>query len=323
MDTAAIRQIRSFNRTVAEGIGALGDRFLGRRRPMSESRLLWEIGENSIAVKTLRQRLGLDSGYMSRTLRSLERQGLVRMKAHAEDRRVRCASLTKAGLRERAELDDRSDQVALRMIEHLTGEQRATLLDAMSRVERLLRASFVRFEVEDPASADARWCLEQYFAELDDRFESGFNRAAVLPAEPEELRPPAGAFVIARLHDQIVGCGAVKVHRRTPAELKRMWVNPALRGLGIGRRLLMHLEQYARDAGARAVRLETNRALREAIQLYRRSGYVEMPPFNQEPHAHHWFEKQFTPPRKEKNRERSCRRQELSTSTAHRRDKTG
>jgi DNA-binding MarR family transcriptional regulator len=199
MDIAsAIRQIRSFNRTVAEGIGALGPQFLGRTRPMGESRLLWEIGENGIAVRTLRQRLGLDSGYVSRTLRSLERQGLVRVKADPGDGRVRRASLTKAGLRERAVLDRRSDQVARRMMEPLNDEQRTTLLDAMGKVERLLQASFVRLEGEDPASVDARWCLERYFAELNERFEGGFDRAVVLSAEPQELRPPAGYFIIAR-----------------------------------------------------------------------------------------------------------------------------
>ncbi|HTM16897.1 MAG TPA: GNAT family N-acetyltransferase [Terracidiphilus sp.] len=172
-------------------------------------------------------------------------------------------------------------------------EERATLVSAMSQAERLLQASFVRLEIEDPATANAQWCLEQYFAELNERFENGLNRAAVLPAEPEELRPPAGVFLIAKLHEQLVGCGGVKLHGRAPAELKRMWVSPAARGLGIGRRLLEQLELHAHDAGATAVRLETNRALREAISLYRRSGYVEVAPFNQEPHAHHWFEKRL------------------------------
>jgi DNA-binding MarR family transcriptional regulator/ribosomal protein S18 acetylase RimI-like enzyme len=262
---------------------------------MGESRLLWEIGENDIAVRTLRQRLGLDLGYVSRTLRSLERQGLVRVKADPGDGRVRRASLTRAGLRERAVLDRRSDQVALRMMEPLNEKQRTTLLDAMGKIERLLQASFVRLKVEDPASADARWCLERYFAELNERFEGGFDRTVVLSAEPHELRPPAGYFIIARVHDQLAGCGALKLHGGEPAELKRMWVNPVARGLGIGRRLLTELERHASEAGACAVRLETNRALREAIELYRRSGYAEITPFNREPHAHHWFEKRLAP----------------------------
>jgi GNAT superfamily N-acetyltransferase len=163
--------------------------------------------------------------------------------------------------------------------------------NAMGKVERLLQASFVRLEVEDPASVDARWCLERYFAELNELFEGGFDRSVVLSAEPHELRPPAGYFIIARVHDQLAGCGALKLQGSGPAELKRMWVNPVARGLGIGRRLLTELERHASEAGACAVRLETNRVLREAIQLYRRSGYVEIAPFNREPHAHHWFEK--------------------------------
>ena len=81
--------------------------------------------------------------------------------------------------------------------------------------------------------------------------------------------------------------------RGAPAELKRMWVAPEYRGLGLGRRLLLELERHARRAGARAVRLETNRALKEAIQLYRRSGYREVTAFNDEPYAHHWFEKRL------------------------------
>src|SRR4051794_39972164 len=119
------------------------------------------------------------------------------------------------------------------MIEHLNEEQRATLVSAISKAGRPLQASFVRLEIEDPASANAQRCLEQYFAELDERFENGLNRAAVLPAEPEELRPPAGVFIIAKCRDQLAGCGGVKLHGRAPAELKRMWVSPAARGLGI------------------------------------------------------------------------------------------
>jgi GNAT superfamily N-acetyltransferase len=134
------------------------------------------------------------------------------------------------------------------MMEPLNDEQRTTLLDAMGKVERLLQASFVRLEVEDPASVDARWCLEQYFAELNEVFEGGFNRSVVLSAEPHELRPPAGYFIIARVHDRLAGCGGLKLHGSGPAELKRMWVNPAARGLGIGRRLLTELERHASEA---------------------------------------------------------------------------
>ena len=119
----------------------------------------------------------------------------------------------------------------------------------------------VRFAVEDPSTPDGKWCIEQYFAELDARFQAGFDPALSISADADELMPPAGALLIARLHDRPVGCGALKFHGSAPAELKRMWIDPTARGLGLGRRLLQELERHARDAGATVVRLETNRAL--------------------------------------------------------------
>ena len=107
------------------------------------------------------------------------------------------------------------------------------------------------------------------------------------------MTPPAGLLVLARLRHEAVGCGALKFHEGQPAELKRMWVSSAVRGLGVGRRLLSELETQARAAGATIVRLETNRALTQAISLYRQSGYREVPAFNDEPYAHHWFEKRL------------------------------
>jgi DNA-binding MarR family transcriptional regulator/GNAT superfamily N-acetyltransferase len=293
MDAVAIQQVRGFNRVVAEHIGALDDRFLGRARPMGEARTLWEIGPDGAEVRALRARLGLDSGYMSRLLRSLERQGLVTVDTAAGDRRVRRARLTAAGLAERAELDRRSDDVAGNILAPLSAGQRARLLAAMGEVERLLNASRVRFAIERPASADARWCIAQYFAELNRRFERGFDPALSMVVDPREMAEPAGLLLIARLRERPVGCGALRFHAGAPAELKRVWLAPEVRGLGIGRRLLEELERQARERGVEALRLETNRALSEAIALYRSSGYYEIEPFNDEAYAHHWFEKRL------------------------------
>lgn len=151
----------------------------------------------------------------------------------------------------------------------------------------------VRIDVEDPASPDARWCLEQYFAELNERFEKGFDAALTIPIDAQEMRRPAGVLLIARTGDRLIGCGALRFHKNAAAELKRMWVARSARGIGLGRRLLVELERLACEAGATAVRLETNRALSEAIALYRRCGYVEVGAFNEERYAHHWFEKQL------------------------------
>ena len=296
MDASAIQQIRRFNRTVAEGIGTFTDHFLGRGRPYGESRVLWEIGTGGADIRELRDRLGLDSGYVSRMLRSLERQKLVRVRVHAADRRVRRVALTALGRRERAVLDSRSDALAARILEPLTDKQRASLLAAVSEVERLLQPSMVRFAIERPTSADARWCWQEYFAELDERFENGFEPGVALPVAVYEVTPPGGALIVARLHGRPIGCGSVKTPRGAPAYLKRMWVAREARGLGVGRRLLTELEAYAWKTGAKVIQLETNRTLTEAIALYRASGYVEVPAFNAEPYAHHWFEKRLTRP---------------------------
>ena len=289
-----IQVVRRFNREVAGRIGALTDQFLGRARPMGEARVLWEIGAQGVEVRALRARLSLDSGYTSRVLRSLERQALVTVGSSPDDRRVRRVQLTEAGRAERMELDRRSDEVALSILEPLSVTQRTRLVAAMAEVERLLRASAVRIAIEDPSSIDAQWCLKQYFAELDARFETGFNASLSISADADELTPPAGALLIARVHARPVGCGALKFHPGAPAELKRMWVAPEARGLGLGRRILRELEQLARGGGAHVVRLETNRALSEAIALYRGSGFREVAAFNDEPYAHHWFEKPLT-----------------------------
>ena len=289
-----VEQVRAFNRTVAERIGALSDQFLGRDRPMSESRALWEIGPGGAEVRELRARLDLDSGYATRVLQSLERQRLVTMKPSATDARVRKVRLTSAGRAERAELDRRSDRVARGFLEPLDAGQRDRLVAAMTEVERLLRASMVEIKVEEAATADARWCVQQYFAELDRRFEGGFDASLTLSSDVRELTLPLGLIMIARLRGRPVGCGALRFHLRAKPDIKRMWVAPEVRGLGVGRRMLDALEREARRRGARAVRLETNRSLKEAIALYRGSGYFEVKAFNSEPYAHHWFEKRLT-----------------------------
>jgi DNA-binding MarR family transcriptional regulator/GNAT superfamily N-acetyltransferase len=295
MDAAAVAQVRSFNRLVAERIGAMDERFLRRGRPLAESRLLWEIGEDGAEVRELRGRLGLDSGYLARLLRSLERGRLVAVEASAGDRRVRRARLTAAGRAERAELDRRSDAVAGSVLEPLSEGQRERLAAAMAEVERLLTASMAEVAVEDPASPDARWCLERFTADLDGRFDRGFDPAASTSADAAELTLPAGALLVARLRRRPVGCGAVRLHERGVAHVKRMWVAPEARGLGLGRRLLGELESLARDRGAAVARLETNRSLTEAIALYRASGYREVGAFSEERYADHWFEKPLRP----------------------------
>ncbi|HEX5075682.1 MAG TPA: helix-turn-helix domain-containing GNAT family N-acetyltransferase [Gemmatimonadaceae bacterium] len=293
MQPEHIAQVRRFNRLVTQRAGALDDHFLGRDRPLGESRVLFEIGPQGADLRDLRSRLGLDSGYLSRIVQSLTVAGLVELRPGPLDERVRTAYLTRAGLAEVEEMNRRSDDAAESILTPLGESQRQRLVDAMAEVHRLLQASGVRIERVDPMTASARWCVQQYFAELASRFAEGFDPAQSIPADDAELRPPLGTFLMATADGEPVACGAVKLIAARVGSLKRMWVAESARGTGLGRRMLLALEAEARELGVRTLRLETNRALAEAISLYRRSGYAEVPAFNADPYADFWFEKKL------------------------------
>lgn len=285
--------VRSFGRTVTQRFGALDDDFMHRGRPLGHSRVLWEVPRAGCTIRWLRDALDLDPGYLSRILSRLEDDGMVNISADRTDARVRRVSLTSAGRAERQRLDRISDTFASSILAPLTDTQRDDLVAAMRVIERLLIAGGTEIGPVDPEDPDAVACLRAYAAELHERFDGGFDPAASISAEPEELRLPVGVLLLARLQGRPVGCGALKFHGSEPAEIKRMWIAPDARGLGLGRRLLTELEAAAREGGATVARLETNGALTEAIAMYRGAGYREVPAFNEEPYAHHWFEKRL------------------------------
>jgi DNA-binding MarR family transcriptional regulator len=292
MDPNDIDQVRRFNRLVTKRIGVLEDSYLSRGRPLGEARVLFEIGLSGEAgLQALRQRLGLDSGYLSRLMRSLEGQGAIELSRDGADARARLARLTPKGEAEFAAYDRLSDQLASGLLEPLNPSQRTRLVAAMAEVERLLRASSVTVEPEPAAGADARWCLGEYYAELARRFDAGFDPSAGNNFDPAETTPPKGWFLIARLDGEPVGCGALKRLDAATGEIKRVWTSPAVRGMGVASRIMDRLEAIAAGAGFARVCLDTNRALTEARTLYRKRGYGEIAAYNDNPYADHWFGK--------------------------------
>jgi DNA-binding MarR family transcriptional regulator/ribosomal protein S18 acetylase RimI-like enzyme len=293
MDADQIQLVRRFNRAVTRRVGALDDSYLRRGRPLSEARLVFEVGGKGADVRALRNRLGLDSGYLSRLLRSLEAQGLVAVDRQPGDGRLRRVSLTPEGHAERDAYAALSDKLAESMLAPLSDAQRERLVGAMAEVERLIRAAAIEIGVEPAGSVDARWCLRQYYRELDQRFEGGFDVARGNADREEEMTPPAGYFVMARLSGEPVGCGVLRRHNEVIGEIKRVWIAPSARGLGAARKILHGIESIASECGLTMLRLDTNRALKEAHALYRKEGFSEVPPFNDNPYAHHWFEKRL------------------------------
>ncbi|WNM24327.1 helix-turn-helix domain-containing GNAT family N-acetyltransferase [Demequina capsici] len=293
MDPRLVQSFRQFQRVVTREVGALQGDFLDRGRPFAASRLLWEVGEGDVEIAALRARLGLDSGYASRLLRTLEAEGLVEVAPSPADARARVVRRTAAGTAEVTTLDALSDDAAATLLAGLDPDEQQALDAATRTVTRLLTRHHVTVETVDPSSPDARWCVERYYEELQSAFDAGYDPAKAVPIASDDLAEPHGAFLVARLHGQPVACGGVTVPVGAPAFLKRMWVAPSARGLGVGALLLDALEARAVRGGADVVRLDTNSVLGPACRMYESRGYVQVPDFNGEPHADRWYAKQL------------------------------
>lgn len=289
MERAFVEQVRSFNRAVTRGTGALNESYLGRGRSLGLARLLFEVGPEGNDIRSMREALGLDSGYASRLLKSLEAEGLVTVKSDGKDRRRRLVTLTEKGQAERGAYDALSDDLARNLLRGLRDGQRERLIAAMAEVERLMNAASIIITVEPEDDQDVRRCVAAYYRELDERFEGGFD-----PGNGGYSGKPTGAastFVVARLRGRAVGCGGLKPLDASTGEIKRMWVAPEARGLGIARRLLEALEEQARLGGMTRILLDTNRSLLEAQAMYRKAGYRDIPSYNDNSYADFWFEK--------------------------------
>lgn len=286
--------LRRFNRSYTQRIGALEDSFLGLGLPLAAARLVFEIGTRPTTVHALRSRLGLDSGYLSRLVRGLERDGYVAVRPDPADRRRRLLELTDDGRKLLAELDERSEVRARAILDPLSPRQQERLEAALATADLLVRAATVVFEHVDPTQPAAREAMARYFAEIDERFEHGFDPGPLGPADDEQLRAPQGTFMVAVSDGDPVAGGGLRTGDGY-GEIKRMWVHPDWRGAGLGSRMLRQLEAAAAAMEHRVVRLDTRYLLTDAIALYERSGYRSIERYNDNPYATHWFEKHLAP----------------------------
>lgn len=291
MDATAIARVRRFNRAVTVEVGALDTSFLGRGRPLGAARILNSVGRGITDVGRLRESLGLDSGLASRLLRALEDEGLVETVAHPEDARRRVVRLTPAGRREFRAYEKLSDARADAILAR--HPHPAALLEAMDLVACALQRDRVVVEPADPRGEPARACLQAYYDELGRRFAAGFDVTLSRDPDADDMIRPRGAFLLAWSDGLPVGCVGLKGGGEQPAEVKRLWVAHAARGLGLARRLMSAIEDAARELAVPVLRLDTNSALPEAIALYRRTGWVEIPRFNDDPYPDVFFEKRL------------------------------
>lgn len=284
-----VSRVRRFNRAVTSAVGALDTSFLGRGRPLGAARVLNAIGQGRSDVGEIRDYLGLDSGLMSRLLRSLEDEGLIETRAHEDDARRRVANLTSAGRREFAAYEALSNTQAESFLPR--NAQAEALLAAMDLIASALTRDRIALAEMDPRSDEARYCLREYYAELGRRFKQGFDVSLSRDPDAKDMRRPRGSFIVAMSDTLPVGCVGLKGTDHLYAEIKRLWVAPSARGLGLGKRLMDAAEDAARALGIALLRLDTNSALPEAGQLYRTTGWREIPRFNDDPYPDLFFEK--------------------------------
>ncbi|GAN54355.1 bifunctional helix-turn-helix transcriptional regulator/GNAT family N-acetyltransferase [Tanticharoenia sakaeratensis] len=294
MTNDPVARLRRFNRAVTRETGALDTSFLGRGRPLGAARVLNAIGHGRSEVGTLRSYLGLDSGLLSRLLRGLEDEGLIVTEPHADDARRRVARLTTAGAREFAAYETLSDTQGRELLGRHPNPD--ALLAAMDLIATAFGRDRITIVETDPQGPDARVCLDAYFAELSRRFETGFDPAQAAMPDPAALMRPRGAFFVAHSDGLPIGCVGLKGEGNGTAEIKRLFVAPPARGLGLAQRLMDEAEATAKDLSITVLRLDTNRALPEAARFYRRAGWAEIARYNDNPYADFFFEKRLAAP---------------------------
>jgi GNAT superfamily N-acetyltransferase/DNA-binding MarR family transcriptional regulator len=285
-----IARLRRFNRAVTRETGALDTSFLDRGRPLGAARVLQLVRPEGTDVALIRDRLDLDSGLMSRFLRSLEHEGLIETATATTDRRRRVARLTDRGQAEMVAYEAIGQDRAARLIAR-AGSRAEELVAAMDLIATVLNRDQVDIRPADPDAPQALACQRAYFDEILVRVAAARPDDFPLPdPHSDSYRPPQGRFLIAWSDDLPVACVGLRALDDTTAEVKRLWVHPSARGHGLSRRMMTAIEAEARATGHQRLRLDTNSALTEAIALYRATGWVPIPPYTTPP-ADVWLEK--------------------------------
>lgn len=289
MLTDQIARTRRFYRAVSTESGVLDSSYLGLGRPLGPARVLNAIGHGMTELDQIRSYLRLDSGLLSRYLRGLEEEGLVTTETSETDSRRRVATLTDTGTSEFAAYERLCDEQAGSVLARHPRPK--ALLEAMDLVAIAFGQDRIRFEVVAPADPRAQSCLAAFYAELSARFERGFDVNLSCDPEHADMTPPRGAFLLMTLDGIALGCAGLKGTDHGYAEIKRMWIAPSARGMGLTHRLMAAIEDQARALGIETLRLDTNSILTEACAYYRKHGWTEIPRFNPDPYPDLFFEK--------------------------------
>ncbi len=289
---ALIRSIRHFNRYYTNRLGLLSRYRFDTRLTLTEARVLFEIGRRGAHTQgALKSELRIDGGYLNRIIKRLSALGLVDARKDEEDGRVLLLGLTAKGRKAAAEIDEASDADARDLVEGLGEFELRNLVEHLRAAERIIegrstRKASVESVADGPAIATVRVLMREYAASLGaDLTYQGFEKE--LASLPGRYAPPKGALLLARVPSasgaEPAGCVALRDLGSGDCEMKRLFVRPEYRGLGIGRILAERAIEEGRRLGYRRMRLDTLERLADAIALYRSLGFEETEPYCENP----------------------------------------
>lgn len=278
---ARVDAVRRFNRFFTRRIGVLREGLLHSPYSLTEARILFEISHrDDLTASDLSRELGLDPGYLSRTLNRLEQQGLIDKVRSERDGRQRLLYLSADGKDAFSLLDDRSRDEVAEMLGDLSEWDQRRLLEAMLTIEGILTKGFKfsePFLLRPHGPGDMGWVVHRHgvlYAQeygWDERFEA---LVAQIVADFINNHDPAKERCwIAEINGEIVGCVFVVRASDTVAKLRLLLVEPKARGLGLGARLVEECIRFARRTGYQTLTLWTNSVLDTARKIYQKHGF--------------------------------------------------
>ncbi len=277
-----ISAVRRFNRTFTRRIGVLREGLLHSPYSLTEARILFEVAQrDDLTAAELGRALGLDAGYLSRTLAGIEGRGLLEKVRSESDGRHRLLRLTPDGAAAFALLDRRSRDEVGEMLDGLGDGDHQRLLAAMRTIEGVLDKDFKYAEpffLRTHEPGDMGWVVHRHGVlyaqeyDWDERFE--VLVAQIVSDFITAYNPARERCWIAEMNGQIVGSVFVVRADDTTAKLRLLLVEPTARGLGLGSRLVEECVRFARRAGYQTLRLWTNSVLVEARHIYEKAGFT-------------------------------------------------
>ena len=279
-----VAAVRHFSRYYTRRIGVLQDSLLGSGLTLPQGRLLFEIAQCEPAPATpgaLAASLGLDAGYVSRLLAALEARGLVTREASASDGRSVVLKLTTAGRTAFDAIDARSRDEVARLVGGLSPPAQRQVVAAMRLIERELECGGDRKPVpviRDPRPGDIGWVVHRHGALYNREYGWDWTFEALVARIAgefiEQYDPNHDCCRIAEAGGQVVGSAfVVRSGKPGVAKLRLVYVEPSMRGTGLGRRLVEACMDFARTTGNTRMTLWTNDPLVAARRLYQRLGF--------------------------------------------------